>query len=112
MKKNYGCHHCKKDCRGNFYNLSMGAFLVEEKEDSSVSPPAGYKVEPWLTIHTHPADPETGKHREDPNMWGKVDLFKAQQWNYTDQAESNFCSKDCIVEWVKAKLKKVPEINI
>ena len=48
-------------------------------------------------------------HGADENAFGSVDLYDKSQYKYNMQAESYFCSKQCLIDWFSRKIKNLPE---
>ena len=79
--------------------MNYGGMLCDSN-DTTCSLPSNTHIEGFCSIGTHSVD---------PGPFGNVELNTKMQYQYTEQAESYFCSKQCLFDWFQRKLKNLPE---
>ena len=98
MSTTHCCHNakCKKKLLGNFICINHGG-LEKVNEETSI---CSGKIEGFFDVTTH---------SNGAGPFGSVNLYSKSQYNYDAQAESYFCSKQCLIDWFTRKLKDLPE---
>lgn len=91
-KRKHICHNakCAIPLTGNSIMFGFGASSKDETDE----------VEAFLYFFTH-------SNGDGP--FGDVNLRSKMQYDYGSQAESYFCSKQCVFDWFQRKLKDLPE---
>ncbi len=110
------CKHCKKEIVSKFITLNVNAALMDNTE-TWIEPPKNTKIDLSLSASFHHVEYEMFQGHDfeyDVEVPKEVDIL-SMMCNYDNisklgdkQAEENFCSKDCLVEWFKSVINKLP----